>query len=97
MWRTFANREGIMYALSIRDCSKHHLVLNRFGLFHRPLRRPSDYEDFESTADTTGTFDVHRCCEVSVMFSDVSITSKSHGHRWSRPMLRSFANHNYVF
>jgi hypothetical protein len=31
-----------------------------------------DYEGLESAADTTETFDVHRCSEVTEMFSDVS-------------------------
>jgi hypothetical protein len=55
------------------------------------------YEGLESTADTTGTFDVHRCCEVFGMFSDVSLASQGHGRRWSWLMLQSLASHNGVF
>mgnify|MGYP003572045094 CR=1 FL=1 len=55
----------------------------KFCILQQPFRRLAECEGLESIADTTGTLDVHRCCDDSDKFSDLFGTSKSQGiKRW---------------
>jgi hypothetical protein len=62
-------------------------------LFQKFFRRLAECEGIASTSNTTGTYDVHRCCEALKSFSDDFRTLKSQGINdvgWVREMRQHF-------
>jgi len=88
-----ASGKGVFGCVS---CSKPPAAspgARRTRRFQRPLRGLARAEGLECTADTTGTFDVQRCCERGGNPSGFSPTSKSQGINdanevceWQRPL-----------